>query len=99
MKRNRLPKPVQSNPASDSIVVDRMCATSKRIPCGVPVFKGLWRGTVIMWAGGPVAQPDMAPFLADHRISETGEHMNQPIAGHAARQLQAASKGINSSLT
>ena len=46
-----------------------------------------------------VAQPDMATFLADHRISETHEHMNQPIAGHAARQLQAASKGINSSLT
>jgi len=85
---------------SDSMVVDRVCETSERLPCRVPVFKGLWRGTVITWAAGPlVAQPDMASSLADHRISETGQHINQPIAGHAARQLHAASKGINSSLT
>jgi hypothetical protein len=46
-----------------------------------------------------MAQPDMATFLADYRISEAGEHVNQPVAGHAARQPHAASKGINSSLT
>jgi len=43
----------QSNPVSDSMGIDRASATSKRIPCRVPVFKGLWRGTVIVWAGGP----------------------------------------------
>ena len=46
-----------------------------------------------------VAQPGMTTFLADYRVSEAGEHVNQPIAGHAARQPHAASKGINSSFT
>lgn len=46
-----------------------------------------------------VAQPDMATFLADYRVSEAGEHVNQPVAGHPARQPHAASNGINSSFT
>ena len=89
----------QSNPVSDSMGIDRASATSKRIPCRVPVFKGLWREPYRVGGRSLVAQPEVATFLADHRLSEAGQHLNQPIAGHTARQLHAASKGINSSLT
>lgn len=47
-----LPLP-QSNSASDSMVVDRMVATSARIPWSVPVFTERCRGTVMACAGGP----------------------------------------------
>jgi len=46
-----------------------------------------------------VKQPEVTAFLADYCLSEAGQHFNQSIAGHAARQLHAASTGINSSLT
>ena len=42
-------------------------------------------------------QPDVATFLAEHRVSEAGQQVDQTIAGHAARQFHAASNGINSS--
>ena len=43
----------QSNAARASMVVERMRATSTRIPWSVPVFSGLWSGTVTRWTGGP----------------------------------------------
>lgn len=46
-----------------------------------------------------VVQPDMAPLLADHAISEMFERTDQTFGGYAPRQFQAASIGINSSLT
>jgi hypothetical protein len=82
------------------MVVDRIRATSDRIPWRVPVFRGLWPRNRYQVDGMPLmAQPDMAASLPDHRISEVYQHMNQTIGGHAAQQPPAASWGINSSLT
>ena len=46
-----------------------------------------------------VLQSDMATFLADSLGSELLERTNEAISGYPARQLHAASTGINSSLT
>ena len=44
-------------------------------------------------------EPDVAPFLADHGVTEALKGADQPLARNPARKLQAASTAINSSLT
>ena len=46
-----------------------------------------------------VPQPDVAALLTDHRVAEVFQRVNYPVCGYAARQLHAASTGINSSFT
>jgi hypothetical protein len=46
-----------------------------------------------------VPQPDVAAFLADHRVAEVLQRVNYTVCGYAARQLHAASTEINSSFT
>ena len=44
-------------------------------------------------------QPEVAALLTDHAITGVFECAGQPVSGHAARQLHAASTGISSSFT
>jgi hypothetical protein len=46
-----------------------------------------------------VPQPDVAAFLTDHPVAELFERTDQTLRGNSARQLHAASTGINSSFT
>lgn len=46
-----------------------------------------------------VPQPDVAALLTDHGVPNLLQRTNQTFASHAARQLHAASTGINSSFT
>ena len=43
----------QSKSTMDSILTDRIDATSTRMHWSVPIFNALWFGTVTMWTGGP----------------------------------------------
>ena len=54
-------------------------------------------GEVDCRGSAPVAVSETAG--TDYRITQPPERTQQAIAGYAARQLHAASKGINSSLT
>jgi len=44
-------------------------------------------------------KPDMAHHLPDYRVSDLLQRADQTVAGHAARSLHAAPRGINSSFT
>jgi len=46
-----------------------------------------------------MAQPKVAALLMDHAITDVFKCAGQPISGHAARQLHAASTGISWSFT
>jgi hypothetical protein len=46
-----------------------------------------------------MTQPDVAAFLANHAITEAFECAGETFAGHAPRQLHAASTGMSSSFT
>ncbi len=74
------------------MAMNRILATSKRMPRNVPVFNGLCRDCDRMGGRSVMQKPD-------DLVTEALECADQTICGHIAREFHAASTGISSSFT
>ncbi len=85
---------------TDSIVIDRICATSERMlwECA-PLQRIVLRDRDSMHGRPLIPQPDVASLFADDLIAEALQCVDETIGRYAARRSHAASTGINSSFT
>ena len=95
---------MECRPAGNGAHATELTATHPKMSFHVteiaPGFRELWSGIVIRWAWRTgMAQPDVATFLTDHRISKAFQHPDHLIPGHATGEFHAAANGISSSLT